>query len=708
MARSLSGMLDRVEDELFELAEKSPERDVQNIYLDARSQARQKRDAIEATFRRHFLECFDRKVRGEASGGARPLAAGELTLVAHEDLEESIAVSEMSRKLQSACEAELFALRQRMGFLLERPELDDESNPMSPATICAALKDACDQIEADFKVRMALLRQLERHAEAELVAVYHDLNAHLVSRRIMPEVRPLAAKRAAASPTPVKKRAEPAPAPGDLFAAFAAAMAASQAAPDAANVPAMPGMAPVIPMPSGTPAAAGAGPAAQGNAPFVEHLTRLHREAPEAPAEAGASPTNVVRGLKASAVEGSLAPIDAMTIDLVAMLFDYVFEDRHIPATVKALLGRLQIPTLKVALLDRGFFTSKGHPARRLIDLLAEASMGLDESAERSSAALAMVEGVVEGILREFDTDVALFEAMAARVAAFIEEQEHAEADLVQRSARVIEAREREQIARLVGEEEVTRRLQGRAWIPAAVREMLQGEWTRAFASVQLAEGEGSPAWQSLVYTMDDLLWSVEPKVSAEDRKRLVTMLPGLLRQLQYGMRRAGMVEAKRDEFLAVLVDCHASAVKAGLRGLAAVPEAPVPEPEGPAVIEREILPAGDVQVEEIRLRQPRGTPVRNVFTRTGIWTHVQRGTWVEFRREASALRARLTWISPNKGVYLFTNPASGAIAVSISPDALAEQMRLGEARILDDAPLVDRAVDSMLATLRQGAPAQG
>src|SRR5690606_28617694 len=85
MARALSGMLDRVEDELFELAEKAPEREAQNVYLDARSQARQKREAIEATFRRHFVDCFDRKVRGEPSAGSRPLAAGELTLVAHED-----------------------------------------------------------------------------------------------------------------------------------------------------------------------------------------------------------------------------------------------------------------------------------------------------------------------------------------------------------------------------------------------------------------------------------------------------------------------------------------------------------------------------------------------------------------------------------------------------------------------------------------------
>src|SRR6476659_11172397 len=93
---------------------------------------------------------------------------------------------------------------------------------------------------------------------------------------------------------------------------------------------------------------------------------------------------------------------------------------------------------------------------------------------------------------------------------------------------------------------------------------------------------------------------------------------------------------------------------------------------------------------------------VRNLFTRSGVWTNLQRGTWVEFRDELGvATRARLTWVSPNKGVYLFTNPASGQSALSVSPDALAEQMRRGEARVLDAAPLVERAAGSMLEGLR-------
>jgi hypothetical protein len=233
---------------------------------------------------------------------------------------------------------------------------------------------------------------------------------------------------------------------------------------------------------------------------------------------------------------------------------------------------------------------------------------------------------------------------------------------------------------------------------------MLSDAWVRALARVQRTEGEGSNAWHGLLRTMDDLLWSVEPKVSADDRKRLITMLPGMLRELQGGLELGQLAAEGRNAFLGALVDCHAQAVKAGMRGLAALPEAkPVTLPAAKAEIERAVIPAGDIRVEEIRLRAPSPGAVRNVFTRTGIWTNLQRGTWVEFKRDENvAVRSRLTWISPNKGVYLFTNPFEANTAISISPEALAEEMRLGGARVIDDAPLVERAVDSMLTNLRE------
>ena len=684
MCSALGGMLDKVEDELFELANKSTDREAQHLYLDAHAQARDKRLQIESTFRQHFLDCFNRKVRGESATPPHSLGSGELKLVEDDDLEETLAVSEMSRKLKAACEDELFALGQRMGFLMERPELADDANPLSPATVCSALKDACDQLQSGFRVRMAVLQQLERHAESALHDIYHDVNLHLVERRILPEVR--AGTRRAPS-TPKREAAAEAASnePADLFSTLAQLLAAGNG--NAAGGNAQGG----APAGKATPVSPRA---------FVTELTRMHRDDPVSQEEAAGALVNVVRALKQGENAAAIGSVDAMTIDLVAMLFDYVFEDKHIPASVKALLGRLQIPTLKVALLDKTFFSAKSHPARRLIDRMAELSIGLDDSNEKGSVTLAFIGEVVDGILTEFDTDLELFESMVRRVEEHIGEHKQAEADIVQRSARVIEAREREEVARLVSEEEIQRRLKAHSWVPPVVRAVLEQHWTRAMTAAYLAEGEGTAAWHDLGTTVEDLLWSVEPKSTADDRKRLVTQLPAMLKRLQAGMERAEMSDAERDTFLGALVDCHAAAVKAGLRGMAVVPEAPAPvalPPQDPE-LESQLLPAGDVQVEEIRLK---AGPVRNVFTRTGIWTNLQRGTWAEFVRPSGAMRARLTWISPNKGVYLFTNPLSGAVAVSISPEALAEQMRLGHARLLDHAPLVERAVDSMLQNLR-------
>ena len=726
MASSLSGMLDRVEDDLFELAEKALDRESQNAYLDARAAARDQRASIEATFGRHFVDFFNRKVRGEDPPAAAPSAEGELSLVGDEDLEERIAVSEMSRKLKAACEGELIALSQRMGFLMEKPELEDDANPFSPATVCAALRDACDQLQAGFKVRMTLLHQFESYVEADLQSAYHDLNSHLVALSILPEVRP-GIRRVVMPPTAPRrakaagaragagaaaKAGAPIAGDTDILAALAQLLGQANPAdaqsPGAAAYAGAPGGAGGAPAWPSSPSAAVPPPAVPQS--FMSELTRMHREGGPALAADDAVLMNVVRRIKAAPQSASLGTVDAMTIDIVAMLFDYIFEDRHIPASVKALLGRLQIPTLKVALLDRSFFSSKSHPGRRLLDLLAESAIGLDEASPRDSPALKLIEGVVERVVAEFETDISLFETLAVQVAAFIEERKRAETQVVERSVRLVEERERDEIARLLAVDEVSRRVAARTWVPQPVRDMLLDTWVRALARVQRAEGEGSMGWQSLLATMDELLWSVEPKCAPDDRKRLITSLPAMLKRLHEGMEAGGLPAPGRLAFLGMLVDCHATAVRAGLRGMAALPDQAAPEPAGDPAIEREVVPAGDIQVEEIRLRAPRGAPqVRNVFTRTGIWTNLQRGTWVEFAPTGGAgMRARLTWISPNKGVYLFTNPLSSTAALSISPEALAEEMRRGEARIIDDAPLVARAVDSMLATLRESQGVQG
>src|SRR5207344_1521069 len=93
-----------------------------------------------------------------------------------------------------------------------------------------------------------------------------------------------------------------------------------------------------------------------------------------------AGTTNVVRELKSTQIGSSVDQSDAMTMDIVAMLFDQIFSDKRVPYALKVLIGRLQIPVVKVAVLDKKFFSKKSHPARRLLDTLGEFAFGLDET----------------------------------------------------------------------------------------------------------------------------------------------------------------------------------------------------------------------------------------------------------------------------------------------------------------------------------------
>ncbi|MRB37242.1 DUF1631 family protein, partial [Bacillus thuringiensis] len=62
-------------------------------------------------------------------------------------------------------------------------------------------------------------------------------------------------------------------------------------------------------------------------------------------------PANVLRDFRTSDLGRHLGQFDAITVDIVAMLFDLIFDDANIADPIKALVGRLQIPLVKVAML---------------------------------------------------------------------------------------------------------------------------------------------------------------------------------------------------------------------------------------------------------------------------------------------------------------------------------------------------------------------
>ena len=91
----------------------------------------------------------------------------------------------------------------------------------------------------------------------------------------------------------------------------------------------------------------------------------VHRPRPPG-AKAIALMTTTCCARCASTTRCAAPDLDRGTVDALAEVFDFVFADQAIPMQMKVIIGRLQIPVLRAAMMDRDFFLSDQHPARRL------------------------------------------------------------------------------------------------------------------------------------------------------------------------------------------------------------------------------------------------------------------------------------------------------------------------------------------------------
>ena len=118
----------------------------------------------------------------------------------------------------------------------------------------------------------------------------------------------------------------------------------------------------------------------------------------------------------------------------------------------------------------------------------------------------------------------------------------------------------------------------------------------------------------------------------------------------------------------------------------------------------------GDIEVEEISLSDLPGfgSAASNDASAGTADQHSQAvkkfkaGDWLEFRAgEEQRLQARLSYISPLKGTYLFVN-RHGERVGEYSLFQLAEELRAGRAVVLEDVPLIDRAMSSLVGALKK------
>ena len=107
------------------------------------------------------------------------MTPGQLTLVETATMDESVVRGNLKRVVENLCYDELQQLNRGVGFLLERPDLETDGNPLAPGTIVDAFADALREVKTETRIKFQVLKELNQTSLSEINAIYGDLNEHL-------------------------------------------------------------------------------------------------------------------------------------------------------------------------------------------------------------------------------------------------------------------------------------------------------------------------------------------------------------------------------------------------------------------------------------------------------------------------------------------------------------------------------------------------
>lgn len=671
----LAAMLDQVDDALFERAEKAEHPQLQGAFFTAMRQIRLSRRRVEADFLAALEQEFARFNRRGSQAQPRPAAApiseDSLTLLDNEALEQSIAVDGMVAKTKLREARRLEQLLRCLEALFPHQHIGDH-HPLDPARIVQAFVGATAEVEMEIAPRLILFKLFDTQVLGSIGGLYEGVcqlllqagvrpaparprnTAEAAERQEAPQSLPVAPSRQATLPLQEGLRR--------LFAEQALASVNWLSGADAAE----------------------ASPAAASLDEVVGALSLLQRHAGVTVGQEVKQALGQYLPLGIGGARQQVGSLEGAAIDIVGMLFDVILEDPRLPPRIKALLARLQIPVLKVALLDGAFFSSKQHPARRLINEMARAATGWVEPEQFEHDALySQIKRAVERILNEFDADPQVFSEVLDDFLIFQEEEQERARLVEERTRQAAEGQAKVEAAKAHVSATVQQRLQAPN-LPEVVRQLLAGAWSKVLFLAYLKAGEDGAEWQQQLSVTDRLIASVRPPASVEARRAQLLEIPLLLQDLRDGLNAILFNPFEMEQFFKQLelehVRCLTAAPEQAEADSTAAPpvEPAAAVPPAPAEADADLAEHGQ-QVDQLPL-----------------------GTWLEFEHSAdSRVRTKLSARVSDGQQLIFVNRA-GFKMYQRSREELARELRDGRAVVLDDEQLFDKALEAVIADLRR------
>ena len=741
LARLLGQMLNDFEQQLFRLADHARNPGLQSGHMETLRTMRLNRSDLVP----RYLVGLEAALAGIREPNRAPAADATsptpvpfrtLSLVDDEAMDEESVLRDIALRHESRASLPLHLLGQRFGVLAGSPAFDAERLPVGPQTLCRVLREASQGLQINMEARLLLFRTFDRAVMQHYTKLAETVNALLERDGVLPSLAyvPIRLRPTAQNQDPsVRRRADesgPSSSPppqatyspaadygrsdgGDGGGGDGGGRTGGRSGGGVPREPARPHTAWL-----GEPEHDAGGidesaafallqqllsgrrdllgklrPDVGGNKLRMQLDTQDILQALDG-LQGAASPTGSMRSLQdikqallaqSRQLHGkgaALAREDSDAFELLGMLYTQIEREMRKDTPAVGLLNRLQIPLLRVALQDRAFFVRPQHPARQLLNAVAESGANWLGDDEIDPQLVGPLRQAVEYVVSHYRDDPTVFDNAHRDLQGHLQQMAR-KAELTER--RHVEAargKEKLEMAKLRASEVIEAAVRDKR-LPKFVRALLNQAWADVLTLTLLRHGEESDEWRRQLEATNQI-------VTATGRGGAA--VPGLSDQIEGALGRVGY---HAEEAVAI--------ARRLTTGLAEDEDDPASRTELAMRLKARARLGEDTEAPKPKL-PPRTPEEQAAYDQLRTLPF---GTWFDFvsNQQGDCVRRRLSWYSPLTDNALFVNQRGQRIGEQ-SLDSLARMVSRGQARVVtaDRGRLVDRAWHGALSALRSFA----
>lgn len=638
-------MFERVQDLLFNLADKAQDGQERIQYFDALRAIRLRRAAVEAQFSAALaakLAGADRAEFTKKPASAQPPdEPAHLTEVSDEQLAELVTLSKMAERSTQLLRTELTAIEQQLNAALKNSSVDDVGAAFGPDMVCDAFRLAVLAIDPPLagELRRILFTVFDRCVLKQLGTAYQDIGMRLAKRME-------SADSPAASPNTSRSHSYARGSKGVPPYQLSQVLAALHRWQDENH-----------------------------SNKFIETnhsglRATLKRQLTETLSAQLGRPV----ALKAQ---------HADAIDMAMTLIEQMVSNAALLEPMKMLLSQLTTPLIKVALAETELFAAESHPARRLLADLAHAATSWTARSDHSADPLyAQMQTIVTTLRDDTDLNITVFYELLESFDKFLTTM-----GLASTAPPEVSYATQQRVWAAIEQQITTQN------IPQPVIDFLRGPWRAVLSKIAEEAGCNSTAWHTGLRAIEQLLWSISPKHSIGERKLCAKLIPRLLSDIDEGLAVIAWDHSKKNKFHAELEALHLTALRPGIPKQDHAPNQFTPVTRADDSGAEITLASAPQHTKHVDLAAESDQKVAALYQ---FANELPPGTWLDLTdddfRES---RAKLAWKDEILKTLTFVNRRFQVVA-ELHLNELADKFAEGKARVVEDVPLVDRALDAL------------